>query len=248
MKNEYRIRIEQDLDAESPREWDNMGTMVCWHRNYNLGDEQPSEGPQKWRLRLAEEFEPGIEERVERIAERLWDDLKEREELTPEDRIRSQGMAVDVYQAEQVEAVLDRHVIMLPLYLMDHGNITMNTGGFSCPWDSGQVGWIYVTRAKAMENYGWKRITKQREQEVLDHLKAEVSVYAQHLEGDVYGFILESRPAQVYDEDGDPVDMDADDLWEHEDSCWGFFGRDPFENGMAEHIDKEHHELLKEAA
>lgn len=244
MKNEYRIRIEQDPDAESPREWDNMGTMVCWHDRYNLGDEQPTSDPQEWMLQLAEEFEPGIEERVDRHANLLMNKMSP---ITGEGW-RELGRMVADYQADQVEAILDRHVIMLPLYLYDHSGITMSTGGFSFPWDSGQVGWIYVTRAKARENYGWKRITKQREQEVIDHLKAEVSVYAQHLEGDVYGFILESRPAQVYDEDGDPVDMDADDLWEHEDSCWEFFGRDPFENGMAEHIDKEHHELLKEAA
>lgn len=35
----HRIRIEQDPDPSSPREWDgNIGTMMCWHRNYNLGD------------------------------------------------------------------------------------------------------------------------------------------------------------------------------------------------------------------
>ena len=30
--------------------------------------------------------------------------------------------------------------IYLPLYLYDHSGITMNTTGFSCQWDSGQVG------------------------------------------------------------------------------------------------------------
>lgn len=34
-------------------------------------------------------------------------------------------------------------MVILPLYLYDHSGITMNTCGFSCPWDSGQVGWIY---------------------------------------------------------------------------------------------------------
>lgn len=33
------VKIYQDEDAESPREWDNLGTMVCWHRRYNLGDD-----------------------------------------------------------------------------------------------------------------------------------------------------------------------------------------------------------------
>lgn len=35
----YSIRIEQDTDPINPRtEIDNAGTMVCFHRRYNLGD------------------------------------------------------------------------------------------------------------------------------------------------------------------------------------------------------------------
>jgi hypothetical protein len=40
---EYRgfwIKTEQDEDATSPRENNNIGTMVCSHRNYKLGDIQ----------------------------------------------------------------------------------------------------------------------------------------------------------------------------------------------------------------
>jgi len=37
-------------------------------------------------------------------------------------------------------------VIYLPRFLYDHSGITMSTGPFSCPWDSGQVGFIYATR------------------------------------------------------------------------------------------------------
>lgn len=42
MENEiykgYTIKIEQDDCVESPREWDNLGTMVCFHNRYTLGD------------------------------------------------------------------------------------------------------------------------------------------------------------------------------------------------------------------
>jgi hypothetical protein len=34
----YTIKTYQDEDAESPREWDNLGTMTCFHDRYNLGD------------------------------------------------------------------------------------------------------------------------------------------------------------------------------------------------------------------
>lgn len=38
----YRISLYQDSDSENPRSWDNLGTMLCWHRNYSIGDEKPA--------------------------------------------------------------------------------------------------------------------------------------------------------------------------------------------------------------
>ncbi len=34
----YKIEIEIDTDASSPRDWDNLGKMVCFHKRYDLGD------------------------------------------------------------------------------------------------------------------------------------------------------------------------------------------------------------------
>lgn len=45
---EFTIRICHDDDPTSPRDNDNFGHMVCWHRRYKLGDEQPKEDPQDW--------------------------------------------------------------------------------------------------------------------------------------------------------------------------------------------------------
>jgi hypothetical protein len=39
-RNGLTVSIEQDMDPESPREWDNFGTMICSHSRYTLGDEQ----------------------------------------------------------------------------------------------------------------------------------------------------------------------------------------------------------------
>lgn len=38
------VRIIPDEDPMSPREWDNLGVMVCSHRDYNLGDEEINPG------------------------------------------------------------------------------------------------------------------------------------------------------------------------------------------------------------
>ena len=42
-KKKYRINIVQDESPESPREWDNLGTMLCVHPRYVLGDKQEND-------------------------------------------------------------------------------------------------------------------------------------------------------------------------------------------------------------
>lgn len=37
---ELTLKIEHDECGESPRDWDNTGTMLCAHRRYTLGDIQ----------------------------------------------------------------------------------------------------------------------------------------------------------------------------------------------------------------
>lgn len=42
---EYLVEVLHDDNGfiDSPREWDNLGMMYCYHRRYNLGDEKLSE-------------------------------------------------------------------------------------------------------------------------------------------------------------------------------------------------------------
>jgi len=100
-------------------------------------------------------------------------------------------------------------IVVLPLFLYDHGGITMNTTGFSCRWDSGQVGFIYTTKSKVNECYGFKqRFSKQRIERVKKSLIAEVETYDQYLTGEVYCF-------EIYDENENLID-----------SCHGFYDED----------------------
>jgi hypothetical protein len=38
MHEGFRITIAYDKSPENPRDYDNLGTMLCWHRRYRLGD------------------------------------------------------------------------------------------------------------------------------------------------------------------------------------------------------------------
>jgi len=104
-------------------------------------------------------------------------------------------------------------VVILPIYMYDHSGITINTTGFSCPWDSGQVGFIFASKKDVTKEFG--EVTPEVVTKVKEILVAEVKEYSAFLEGNVYGFLVESA-------DGKQVD-----------SCWGFIG-DPDESGLLE--------------
>ena len=158
----YNINVYSDESPESPREWDNLGTMVCFHNRYNLGDKHNM-------------------------------DIEELKELAQR-----------------------KCVIALPLYLYDHSGLTMRTTPFSCPWDSGQVGYIYVTKEKVLKEFNRKRVNKPLRQRVEALLKCEIETYDLYLTGQVYGFSTETPQ-------GDCLD-----------SCYGFYGDDEQRNMIEE--------------
>ena len=174
---EYTIEVSHDDMAESPREWDNLGTMICWHSRYNLGDYREND------YRDPDHFFHAISG--------LYED--------------EYSDYLDDEQIQKCREAAYHKNIILPLFLYDHSGITMSTSGFSCPWDSGQVGYIYISLERVRKEYGWKRITKKRREQIEKYLTGEVETYDHYLTGSVYGYNIER--------DG-----------EHVDSCWGYFG------------------------
>jgi hypothetical protein len=123
--------------------------------------------------------------------------------------------------------------VWLPVYLYDHSGLTINTTGFSCPWDSGQVGVVFVEREKALKEFGGKRpaLTRSVRAKVEKCLRGEVETYDQMLRGEVYGYDVKK----------------GDEIVE---SCSGFYGDMDYcideAKGVAESLAKA--EALKHAA
>jgi hypothetical protein len=117
--------------------------------------------------------------------------------------------------------------VVLPLYLYDHSGITMRCAPFSCPWDSGQVGFIYAKADTIQKEWGDPKDPKVRER-AAEYLKGEVRTYDYYLTGSVWGFVYEGP-------DGE------------DDSCWGFYGEDLENTGIEDSIPREALPLLKEA-
>ena len=87
--------------------------------------------------------------------------------------------------------------IMLPLYLYDHSGLTISTTPFSCPWDSGKVGLIYVSREKAREEYGVKRLSDKLLSTVLYRLRDEVEEYDRYLRGESYMYVIKDEDGEI---------------------------------------------------
>jgi hypothetical protein len=131
------------------------------------------------------------------------------------------------YLKEEEEAV-----IILPLYLIDHSGISMRCGqDFSdCDpghWDSGQVGFIWISKEKMKSEYG--NCGQIAQQKAMKCLEAEVEMYSAYIEGDVWMYSIE-------DEDGESVG-----------GCGGFYGssNENMEH-MNNYIRSEIEGLLKE--
>ena len=101
--------------------------------------------------------------------------------------------------------VISQKFFMLPLYLYYHSGITMNTTGFSCPRDSGQVGWIYASKEDTLREFGGKPSLPLPGRRRRTVCAARWNITIPYLRGEAYGF-------ELY-KDG-----------ELEDSCWGFIG------------------------
>jgi hypothetical protein len=167
-RNGYTIKIFTDDDPDNPRTWSNIGKMVCWHRNLLLGDEMPKESP------------------VEFLCDLLGLNRDEYED----------SRSTLIYLLSSFD--MKEKIIILPLYFYNHGGITMRTTPFGDRWDSGQVGFIYITKEDAKKE-------RLSEKDALRCLQSEVETYDDYLIGNVHGF-------QVCNEDNDVLE-----------SCWGFY-------------------------
>ena len=248
-----RLHIEQDDEPINPR-YDhdgNIGKMMCWHRDYRLGDYKENdfsdnddflnnlirdEVKEKTIINYvkSKKTSNGLELRYDRH-EGMWQlwgtyywfpigSSKDAKFGIIEENADIDWLIDDIIEAlPQVDKwkLLERHanIVFLPLYLYDHSGITMNTGGFSDRWDSGQVGYIYTDKKTVVETNGYIRNDKGKYIKVTDKnwkkaaylwMEGEVETYDQYLRGEVYGIVTEEYNPE-------------DDSWEEGDSCWGFF-------------------------
>ena len=157
-------------DHDNPRSWDPIGTMVCSHGSYILGDEH---------------------------------------DYDTNDFSGWEGMRTQIYKDHDIASIR-------PIFMYDHSGITVSHSPFSCHWDSGQIGWHFVTKDVYRDAYGVKYISKKALENIRKLLDDELQNYNDYLCGEVYWWKIES----------DTID----------ESCSGFLGSDLEKSGLYESI------------
>jgi hypothetical protein len=199
-----------DSSHANPREGDQLGTMVCWHPDYILGDEQIRNMDGRGAVETAHEHSG---------------------------RFRSIGMLARYCRiALNAPVVIPLYLYDHSGISMSAGpGLVLGEtpkGGydeFGSPrgWDTTLVGVIYTTPERIRELCGEPREDGQTfycpsdwngtpEAWIEQQLKIEVELYDRYLRGEVYGYRVMAFETPEAAEEGDTDE--AEDV----DSCWGY--------------------------
>jgi hypothetical protein len=108
--------------------------------------------------------------------------------------------------------------IIKPVYMYDHSGQSISIKPFSCRFDSGQVGWIFIEKKDS------EGLFEEQLQKIID---SDIAVYNQYLSGDTYGFTLVEKSTC----------KECQTVHENIiDSCWNFYGYDIKKNGILEYL------------
>lgn len=242
---EYLLTVKPDEYAANPRdEWDNICTMVCWHRHYKLGDKHDYDGIEDFFQALCKEV---LGKGYDETDVLFWQEMFE--------------------MLQESNLILIKHI-----NLYDHSGLTVSTSNgypYNDRWDAGCVGFIYVTKKKifdehcslcekdesgnyiliehkhenAPSTYSHKTIptTEENWKDVADYLiECEMETYDQYLRNEVYHYTLEEkvhyRNETTCPHCGEVIKVDEYDDYEEVDSCCGFYGDCLEENGILDNI------------
>lgn len=155
------LEIYLDEYAENPRDWNNLGTIVYYHKDYILGDQKMS--------------------------------------------------------YEDMEYYIKTQFLAIPIYAYEHGQISIKaipgnnpTYPFNDRWDSYFVGFICMSKAKIIQEYG----SLDDLTPIVQNLINEVQTFNDYLNGNCYRYEIK-----------EPHKCDlGENHYELIDSCSGFIG------------------------
>ena len=225
----FTIEIWRDDYAESPRDWDNVATFVCEHRNYNFGDEHDIDSAvnelfEKYatskaiieyfvKTRGAKIIEDEDGKFYEYEMEYSWGKSTYHIDMEQSDEDIAAEMTDDFSTMEKLRlAAASGEFVWRPISIYDHSGASIWLGGTAghvdARWDCSTIGFAYVEKCTADKEYIPTEEYRTWREWANHIMEAEMDVYDDYVEGNCYGW-------SIKDENDDAVD-----------SCSGYYGTD----------------------
>ncbi len=250
---QYCLHIQKDMEPLNPRlEQDNIATIACWHRRYDLGDRPIANNKEHFWRKLVRSCVPA--EEVFSAAEtgtlagvriQCCDAAHDRyhifvaDTFDPErlDQQRKEYLAYENITRRQVASKIVKDLTIshcmvlmkpyaewLPLWICDHKEVRLSASERN----------PYGNHCDA-RCIGWAIVLKQALVKKLGRgvqsawreqaqylIQSEVTRYIQYLSGENFGY-------RLYRSNGKTE-------WEEVDSSWGFLGTDILTNGICDRV------------
>lgn len=193
--NKYSYKIVQDEYPVNPRIWDNLATILCRYRDYNLSDKE--------------------------IPSSYFDDTKNEIEINSIDKLveYTQYNNKDTKVYYQVLSIYEHGGITMSSYrLNDAPKYSYNDR-----WDSSVIGIVYTTKEIIKKNFN-NIEDDQIEDKAHEIIKQEIKIFNQYLGGDVYlyqvfrnGNLLNSRSSFYSENDAVENALDVIEYYKKQD-------------------------------
>lgn len=208
------VELHYDESPVNPRaEFDNFSTFCFSGRGYeHLSDNDGTESLGDWFVAMLAEVEETYEDEATRFRP-ITDRFAEWIEADK----RKCGYAYVTWcdferqvSSEVCEAVhealyrLERHGLVVPLYLYEHGGLSLSTRPFSFIGRASGYAWVSFERLR--KEFSVSRVTEKTRELALQSIYLEVAEFDQYLRGEVFGIVHKDSNGTVAD------------------SCWGYFG------------------------
>lgn len=134
--------------------------------------------------------------------------------------------------------------ILLNVFMYEHSGVSLSTAR-TCQWDSGQVGFMYITKPMIRQLRNCKYVTKKILEQEEQYLRNQIKIYGKYMNGDVYGFQLEEIEVKSYKKvysNGEESEDIEEKEYNEIDSCWGFYSK----QDMKDNVHEKYHYLFDE--
>ncbi len=231
----YTIEWCHDDDAASPRRH-GLGHMYTWMRRYASPDENPYDKPEDFlRAEIKDNFT--LDEMIDAVKSGVFESLRFTEGEDGAESLQAyyestlvpncagwedvedynewgdaEELARVIAECAEAPGFLAGKGTLLTVYCLDHSGVAYSTRPFCDPWDSGAVGFIWVSDREAGRYLSSTTYEPARE-DVRAILENEVEEYSAWAAGECYGVFL----------------FKGDELI---DSCWGCIGDADLKNGI----------------